>query len=139
MIGVNDEWVRSGSHVFSNSLFVGETENHGTPSAPGARKTSCSAVFPDVERTVTSLGGLPRSLFRLPDNVFAIRNSIMADARLRCDEKNGRFSFGEYQGYQLGVFQHASKGSLVPVRDLGNIFKNNLFCLLFKFDFDCRN
>ena len=86
-----------------------------------------------------SLGGLPRSLFRVPDNVFAIKNSIMADARLRCDEKNGRFSFGEYQGYQLGLFQHASKGSLVPVRDLGNILENNLFFLLFKFDFDCRN
>lgn len=51
-VGATIDWIREGSTTFSDSLFIGETENHGNPSDPNwSDSTSCSVIFPGISRT----------------------------------------------------------------------------------------
>jgi hypothetical protein len=101
-IGILVDWERHSTTNWTKVLVVGETENHGNPSA-WRDTTNCSAIFPGIRRTIMKIG-LSSYGFKLPDKWFHFDDVTFANLLPNCNQQSNN-NLGAYpQNNHIGAF-----------------------------------
>ena len=123
-LAVETDWVRVGTYIFRNSLFIRETRNFGSPNEGDnfASVMSCSQIFPGVPRSYVNRGGLNLGLVQMSDGFMHMENSLFINALPNCHE-NTNYLYG-YFGAMLGWITYTQKAvrALPPNRRLQNLY-----------------